>query len=125
MRPELQYIADTILIESLLKDDFKIALAQDNSVMSTALGGLKSYVGSIFKKDQPISSIMSLFADGLLFSLGGKKLGILYSLAGAFGFDWQGFWHSIGEGISNFVKEILSSGKKADASTTSSKVNDI
>lgn len=124
MRPQLQYIADTILIESLVREDGKIAIAQDSSAPSP-VGSLKSYVSSIFNKDKPISSIMALFTDGLLFSLGGTKLKILYLLAKAFGLNFQGFWHTVGTDVAEFVKEILSSGKKADASATAAKANEI
>jgi hypothetical protein len=124
MRFHLQYIADTILIESLIKEDSKIAIAQDSSASPT--DSIKSYVSSIFNKDKPtISSIMSLFTDGLLFSLGGTKLKILYFVAKAFGFNFEGFWHTVGTDVAEFVKEILSSGKKADFSTTASKANEI
>jgi len=125
MRPQLQYIADTILIESLTKEDGKIAIAQDSSA-SSPVSSLKSYVSSIFNKDKPtISGVMSLFTDGLIFSLGGTKLKILYALAKAFGFNWQGFWHTVGTDVVDFVKDILSSGKKADPNTTATKANDI
>ena len=127
MRADLQYIADTILIESLVKeDDIKIALGQDSgSISSTILGGLRSYVSSVFKPREPISSLMALFSNGLLFSLGGTKIKILVVLASALGFDWIGFWHNVGESVVEFVKEILDSKKPADANTTASKANEI
>lgn len=125
MRPQLQYIADTILIESMLKDDdIKIAIAQESSIGSTLIGGLKSYVFSIFDKNRPISSIASLLTSSLLWALPSKKLAILYTLAGALGFDWKGFWNALGGSITTFVKEILSSGKKADGTQTASRVNE-
>jgi hypothetical protein len=127
MRPQLQYIADSILIESLVKqDDIKIALGQDGgSISSTILSGLRSYVSSVFKPEAPISSLMALFSNGLLFSLGGTKIKILVILASALGFDWIGFWHNVGESVAGFVKEILDSKKPADANTTASKANEI
>jgi hypothetical protein len=126
MRPELQYIADTIFVESFLREDYmKIAIAQDNSIGSTILSGLKSYISSVFDKNRPISSIASLFTNSLLWSLKSKKLAILYTLAGALGFDWKAFWSSLGASITDFVKEIISSRKPADANTTHSKVSEM
>lgn len=125
MRSELQYIADSIYIEKLLKDDTIVSLAQDSSVASSVIGMLKSYVFSVFDTNRPIASLASLFTSGLLWNLKSKKLAILYTLAGALGFDWKAFWGKFGEEMTSFAKEIMSAEKKPDAATTNSKVNQI
>jgi len=125
MRPYLQYIADTVYVEDLLKDDRLISIAQDGGIGSSIIGALRSYIFSIFDKDRPIASLTSLFTSGLLWSLKSKKLAILYTLAGALGFDWKAFWGNFGGEMVEFAKEIISSGKKSDAASTNSKVNEI
>lgn len=126
MKAELQYLADTILIESIAKNDSLISLAQEG-ITSTITNGLRSYIQSLFDPKKPISisSLTSLLVGGLLWKLPGKKFAILYSLASALGFDWKSFWENVGKEVVDFVKEIIASGKKADPEQTASRVNSI
>lgn len=125
MNARLEYIADSLIIEKLASNGSIIVIAQDGGgIMSSIASNIKEYVFSMFDKHHPISSIMSFLGEGILFKLGFPWMAVLYTVAGALGFDWKGFWSKVGQGITTFVKTILASGKPADESETASAVND-
>jgi hypothetical protein len=124
MNASLEYIADSLIIEKLAANGGMIVIAQDGGIVSSIASNIKNYVLSIFDKDRPISSIMSFLGPGILFKLGFPWMSVLYTAAEAFGFDWKGFWSSVGQGITTFVKTILSSGKPADENEAAQKVNE-
>lgn len=124
MKANLEYLADSLIIEELAKNDHLIVNAQDGIIGSVA-EGVKSYVASQFDKTRPIASIAAFLGRGLLWSMGFKWMSVLYSVAEAFGFDWKAFWSSVGNGITSFAKTILGSKTKSSEDDASSKINSV
>jgi hypothetical protein len=121
----LEYLADCIIIEALAKDDLSIKIfAQEGGAMASVADGIKSYVHSLWDPEKPIASVMAFLGRGMLWSMGFKWLSILYTVAEALGFDWIGFWDSVKNGITKFVKEMLPKGK-IPQDLMSSKVNSV
>lgn len=122
MNPSLTYLADSIFIEALAKEDKIIARGSDG-VFGSVVDGVKNYIASKFDKSRPIASIMSFLGRGLLYSMGFKWMSLLYAGAEAFGFDWTSFWSEVGKRITSFIKGLR--GKKASEQDASSKVDEI
>jgi hypothetical protein len=122
MNPSLEYLADSLIIEALAKDDIKIT-AQD--IIGSVASGVKEYVESQFDKERPVSSITAFLGSGLLWSMGFKWMSVLYSVAEALGFDWKTFWSAVGKNITDFVRDIINSGNKSSESDATTKINGI
>lgn len=122
MNASLEYIADSLIIEALAKDNSMIITAQDGSISSSVAQSVKSYVESQFDKTRPLASITAFLGRGLLWSMGFKWMSVLYTVAEALGFDWKSFWSSVGRGITAFVKTLIESKHKASESEASSSV---
>src|SRR5277367_1611627 len=125
MNARLEYLADSLIIEALAKDEGIVRTAQDGGIVDTVAGGIKDYVADIYDPERPISSIISFVGPGLLWKMNFKWMSVLYTVAEAFGFDWKAFWSKIGNGVASFVKKIISSKEKASDSEASSQINDI
>lgn len=132
MNANLEYLADSLIIEALAKNDSIITTAQfaDNeNAMGSVAGGVKRYVMSLYDKDHPIASIAAFMGRGILWSLGFKWMSVLYTVAEALGFDWRPFWSAIGKGIAGFVKSCFSSDgkivKQIPEDHASSVINDL
>ena len=121
----LNYLSESLIIEALAKDDKKIAIADTSGIMSSIAGSIADFVKSMWNPDEPFSSIMAFMGPGLLFRLGMPWVSVIYTLAEVLGFDWIGFWHTVGEGIVDFVKGIKQSGGSVDENTGSDKVKTI
>lgn len=118
MNAHLEYIADSLVIETFVRDKF-IITAEDN-VMGSMVNGIQSYVSSIYDPKRPIASIISFIAPGLLFSMGNKKIAILYAIMEALGFNWTSFWSGLGKGVATFIKN---SSSKPSEDNVSSHIN--
>ncbi|SRR5258708_6393392 len=123
MQSSLEYLADTLTIEALTKNDSITSFAQEGNIVGSVAQGVKDYVSSQFDKDKPISSITAFLGSGLLWSMGFKWMSVLYTVAEALGFDWKNFWSSVGSNVAGFVKNILSSNQKPSEDQLSSYVN--
>lgn len=122
MNAHLEYIADSLIIEAFAKDN--IITAEDN-VMGPIVNGIQSYVSSIYDSRRPIASIASFIAPGLLFSMGNKKIAILYEIMSVLGFNWISFWNGLGKGIAAFIKNSKSKpSEDASYSNINNMVND-
>jgi hypothetical protein len=121
MNASLEYLADSLIIEALARDNM-IIIAQDN-IMESVASGVKNYVLSQFDKDRPIASVVAFMGPGLLWSMDFKWMSVLYTVAEALGFDWRSFWSAVGKAIAIFVKGIISSGQKATEDSASNNVN--
>jgi hypothetical protein len=110
MNIRLQYLADSILIEALAKDDPMRRFAQ-SSIMEDIGSGITQYVKSQWDPKQPIESVAAFFAPGLLWSLGFPWMSVFYEVAEAFGFNWKGFWGDVGGKMQEFVHGVASSGQ--------------
>lgn len=125
MNANLEYLADITILNSLAKDSPLVAFAQDAGIMGSVESGVKSYIAEHFDRNKPIASLTALFGSGLLYSLGFKWMSVLYMLAEALGFNWVSLWSAVGNGISEFAKDIIGSKHKATQAEASSKVNAI
>jgi hypothetical protein len=103
---KLSFLADSLIIEALAKDDTKIAIAQDGGVLSSIVNNIKSYVMNEFDKDHPAASILSLIGPGIMWKLGFPWLSGVMALAGILGFDWTGFWSNLGQDVVKIVDEL-------------------
>lgn len=121
MNAELEYIADITILQSLVDQPIKV-FAQDSSLSGSVESGVKSYIAEHFDKNQPVSSLAALLGRGLLWSMGFKWMSVLYTVAEALGFNWTGFWSSVGNFVSTFATNIINSGKKATQEETSQKI---
>lgn len=124
MNAQLSYIADSLIIEALAKDEGLVVFAQEGIIGSVAQG-VKDYVMSQFDRNRPIASIAAFLGRGLLWSMGFKWMSVLYTVAEALGFDWKAFWSSVGRGITTFAKTIMGSKEKPSEEEASQKINDV
>lgn len=122
MNGRLEYLADSLIIEALAKDDL-IAIAQEGGLVQSVAQGVKDYVSSQFDKNKPIASVVSFMGPGLLWSMNFKWMSVLYTLAEALGFDWRSFWSAVGRGIAMFVKTIIGSDEQVPEDEVSNTVN--
>ena len=122
MNSSLEYLATTLIIEALAKDDITIT-AQD--IIGSVSSGVKEYVESQFDKERPVASITAFLGSGLLWSMGFKWMSVLYTVAEALGFDWKAFWGVVGKDITDFVRDIISSGKKSSEADATAKINGV
>lgn len=124
MNGNLEYLADTLIIESLAKDDTIVVTAQEGIIASVA-SGVKNYVLSQWDPQHPAASVAAFMGSGLLWSMGFKWMSVLYTVADAIGFDWKSFWATVGNDISEFVETIIGSKEKVSENEASSKINNI
>jgi hypothetical protein len=118
---DIEYLADTMLMEAFLSDGPITKLAQ-TSFASSIAQEIKDYVLSKFDKNHPISSIMTFLGGGLIWRIS-PMMGIFYEVAAALGFDWQGFWQAVGKNLEDFLSTIFSSGQKPSEQFLSSQVD--
>lgn len=118
---DIEYLADSILIEALVKDESMNKYAQGGIAASLAQG-IKSYVLSQYDKNHPIASIVAFLGPGLLWGVS-PMISIFYEIAEALGFDWRGFWAAVGEGLKEFLTALFTSGQKPSEQELSAKVN--
>ena len=124
MNASLEYLADSLFIEALAKNDSMIVLAQQDIIGSVA-ESVKNYVSDIYDPNRKLASIMAFIGPGLLWKLNFPWLSVLYTVAEALGFDWKSFWSDVGRGIVRFVRAIISSGTKAAPDEMNTQVNDV
>lgn len=124
MNANLEYLADSLIIEALAKDESLIVLAQENIVSSVA-SGVKDYVADIYDSKRPLASIMAFMGPGLLWRLNFSWLSVLYAVADALGFDWKSFWSTVGRGIVEFVRTIISSRAPASQEEAGSHITEV
>lgn len=126
MNSSLECIADTLIMEALVKDDPNfVRTAQDGGIMGTIAQGVKDYVSDIYDPKRPVSSIVSFMGPGLLWKLDFPWISVLYTVAEALGFDWKAFWSKVGSGIASFVKNIIGSKQKPSEDEASTQINDV
>ncbi len=119
-KDELQYIADSHLIDNLVSLQFGL---QKQAGVSDILGGvgseIKSFVQEHVSEDKPggvIGSLLNIMAPAVIFRIH-PIMGILYLIATAFGFDLQS---TLGK-IIDTIKPKLESGE----AVTTAEVNAI
>lgn len=122
MNHNVSYIRSSLIIEALAKDNIKIA--QDSNIVGSVASSIREYVLDHFDKNRPISSIAAFLGPGLLWRMGFPWISVLYEVADALGFDWKGFWSSVGSAMTEFVKTILDLKRKPSEAELSSKVNE-
>jgi hypothetical protein len=115
---------DYLVVETLLQDNIGLSRFGQAapSMMDNVIGKIKDYVGSKIDPNNKAGSVLDMLTPGLILMtfklMGFGKIGILLgALASMFGFDLDGIFHSIWNGL----KSELSSGK----GTTSDKVDNI
>lgn len=115
MNANLEYLADSLIIEALAKDDM-IVLAQEGGIVSSVAEGIKDYVSDLYDSNRPVASVVSFLGPGLLWKLGFPWMSVLYTVADALGFDWKSFWGGVGKAIAQFVKVIIKSKQSGNTS---------
>ena len=91
---ELQYLADCIVVEAMLEK-------KSDGALSSLISGITSFVKSQWNPEQPASSVAAFIAPGLLFSLEFPWIATFYMVAEALGFDWKGFFNTVGTSVAN------------------------
>lgn len=86
--------------------------AQSN--LSDITSKLGDHFKSLYDENNPVESILSFMAPGMLWLFGFKWIAVLFELAQAFGFDWVHFFSSIKEKIKPFLTSLVET-KKGDA----------
>jgi len=125
MNSDLDYLADSLIIEALAKDNL-IVFAQEGGVINSVANGIKDYVSELYDPNRPIASVVSFIGPGLLWKLGFPWMSVLYTATDALGFDWKSFWSEVGKGIAEFVRTIKNtkdSGEEPDES--GEQINDV
>lgn len=119
MSGEIQYIADTILIEKIAKlEDVLTKEAQMGDVVGQIFSGVGSAVSSFVKANVDSSSpgalaksVLGLLAPGMLFRVH-PLLSFVYYIAKEYGYDITGIIKSVTDKISDKIK----SGEQIDPS---------
>jgi hypothetical protein len=119
-----EYIIDSLVMSSFVGDGSLHKFAQEG-IMSSLAGGIKNYVKSLYNPAEPIASVAAFIGPGLLFKMGFPLIGVFYEVAEALGFNWIGFWHTVGEDVVEFLKAITSSGQKPSEDVFSGKIDSI
>jgi len=120
---DIEYLADSMLMEAFLRDSSMTKLAQ-NSLVSSMAQTIKEYVLSEFQnfKNDPVAGAVSFLGPGLVWKVS-PMLGVLYEVAAALGFDWPGFWRSVINNLKEFLSVIFSSGQKPTEEALTEKTN--
>lgn len=115
MNANLSYLADCLIIEAYLKEEGLEATAQ----LSGLMGSIGDYLKSQFNGEHPVASILSFLGSGMLWGIS-PKLSILYSLAQAFGVNFEGLWESLGGVIEKVIGFKKQNGEAMPASDAES-----
>ncbi len=106
---ELQYLADTILLQEIANMEFGLTkqagLFQDLNLNSIG-ESIKSFVKSHVSEEAPggyVGSVVNLMAPAILLRIN-PILGVLYLIASQFGFDLNGIITKIQQAIGNRLK---------------------
>lgn len=120
---DIEYIADSMLMETFLRDGSMNKFAQ-GSIIATMAQTIKEYVQSEFQnfKNDPVAGALSFLGPGLVWKVS-PMLGVLYEVAAALGFDWPGFWRSVVDNLKEFLGVVFSSGQKPSEEILTQKVN--
>lgn len=117
MNEKLQYLYETQLIEQLAKQEFSLVktagLFEDLNLSGVA-DSIKSFVKEHVSENAPggyVGSVLSLMTPSILFRAN-PFIGIIYLVAGQFGFDIVGIISK----IINAIKPKLESGQQVSAS---------
>ena len=118
-----EYLIDTLVMNAFVKDD--ITKVAQSSVMTSIAQGIKNYVLSLYDPNKPVASVVAFLGPGLLFRAGFPMLAIFYEVAEALGFDWIGFWKTVGDEMQQFLQAMLSSNQKPSEEDLSNKVDSV
>lgn len=113
MRSELQFFADTLIIETLLSDP-RINKKAQASFVPSLVNKVKDYASSHIDSNNKVSSVLAILTPGILTVLGFPVLGFLVKLSEmVFHIDLSSIFSSIGTSVA----ELINDNKQTDSNS--------
>jgi len=111
-KSDKQFILQTMQIERLLHDPSMDKTAQD--FLSGVVSDIKNKVTGL----KSVEDVLGFLVPGIFWTLGFKKLSLVYTVAEALGFNFSDFLSSIREKLKPILEDLFA-GKQTEASTIS------